>query len=60
MLINFGDNEITDIFFYTNPTSNLFPMRKADHDALKLPGFRWDATRRPKSRFDLGTIAILN
>lgn len=60
MLINFGENEITDILFYTNPTSNLFPMRKADHNALKLPGFRWDATRRPKSRFDLGTIAILN
>jgi len=60
MLINFGENEITDILFYTNPTSNLYPMRKADHNALKLPGFRWDATRRPKSRFDLGTIAILN
>ena len=60
MLINFGDNEITDIFFYTNPTSNLFPMRKADHNALKLPGFKWDRDRRPKSRFDLGTIAILN
>ncbi len=53
MLINFVDNEIDDIFFYTNPTSNLYPMRKADHNALKLPGFRWDRNQRPKSRFDL-------
>jgi len=60
MLINFGDNEINDIFFYTNPTSNLYPMRKADHNALKLPGFRWDSNRRPKSRFDLNTVTLIN
>jgi len=60
MLINFGDNEISDIFFYTNPTSNLYPMRKADHNALKLPGFRWDSDRRPKSRFDLNIVTLIN
>ena len=60
MLINFGDNEISDIFFYTNPTSNLYPMRKADHNALKLPGFRWDSDKRPKSRFDLNPVTLIN
>lgn len=60
MLINFVDSEINDIFFYTNPTSNLYPMRQADHNALKLPGFRWDSNRRPKSRFDLGNVALIN
>jgi len=60
MLINFGDNEINDIFFYTNPTSNLYPMRKADHNALKVSGFRWDGQRRPKSRYDLGNGVLIN
>ncbi len=60
MLINFGDNEINDIFFYTNPTSNLYPMRKADHNALKVAGFRWDGQRRPKSRYDLGNVVLIN
>ncbi len=60
MLINFVDNDIDDIIFYTNPTSTLYPMRKADHNALKLPGFRWDGNLRPKSRFDLGSVTLIN
>ena len=59
MLINFADNEIYDIFFYGQPNSVLYPMLKADHEALKLPGFRWDSNLRPKSRFDLnGNLRI--
>jgi len=59
MLINFVDTEIDDILFYGEPTSVLYPMRKADHGALKLSGFRWDGNLRPKSRFDLnGNLRI--
>lgn len=59
MLINFADNEIEDILFYNQPTSVLYPMRKADHNALKISGFRWDSGLRPKSRFDLnGNLRI--
>lgn len=56
MLINFGNNEILDIMFYREPTSTLYPMLKADHDALKLPGFSWDMRYRPMSKDDLDKI----
>lgn len=53
MLIYFADNEIQDIYFYTQPKSNIFPMRKTDHEKIKLEGFRWDIERRPESLADL-------
>ena len=29
------------------------PMKQADHEALKMKGFKWDEKRRPKSVKDL-------
>ena len=53
MMILFGNNEITNIKFYTKPKATLFPMGLADHDALILKGFRWITDIRPKGKNDL-------
>ncbi|MCR9290899.1 MAG: hypothetical protein NXI23_26310 [Bacteroidetes bacterium] len=53
MMILFGNNEVEGIKFYAQPKATLFPMQKADHDAMKLPGFSWEVSRRPTSIFDL-------
>lgn len=53
MLILFGNNEVEGIKFYTQPKATLFPMKTADHEGLKMPGFNWQIERRPKSVDDL-------
>lgn len=53
MRLYFGDNTIKNIKYYTQPQGNLFPMETADHEGLKLEGFRWEARLRPKSLEDL-------
>lgn len=53
MLIFFGDNKLDNIRYYNKPTGNLTPMQKADHNAFRLEGFRWETKRRPRSLADL-------
>ncbi len=53
MLLNFGNNEITDIRFFTKPNGQFTPMRQANHDLLRLEGFRWLIEQRPMSVEDL-------
>ncbi len=53
MLILFGNNEVEGIKFYTQPKATLFPMKKADHEGLKMAGFSWQMERRPQSVEDL-------
>lgn len=53
MLIQFGDNEVEGIRFYTEPKATLFPMRQADHEQLKMAGFKWQIEKRPNSVEDL-------
>ncbi|MEM8907972.1 MAG: OstA-like protein, partial [Bacteroidota bacterium] len=53
MLVYFAENEIKDIYFYTQPTSNILPMRNTNHEQIRLEGFRWDIQRRPESLEDL-------
>ncbi|MBI1223699.1 MAG: hypothetical protein GC192_00560 [Bacteroidetes bacterium] len=53
MLIYFGNNEVEGIKFYTQPKATLFPMKKADHEGLKMQGFSWQIERRPNSVEDL-------
>jgi lipopolysaccharide assembly outer membrane protein LptD (OstA) len=53
MKLNFGNNEITDIRFFTKPSGKFTPMRQANHDVLKLSGFKWLIEKRPKSVADL-------
>ncbi|MBK8563432.1 MAG: hypothetical protein IPN76_08805 [Saprospiraceae bacterium] len=53
MMILFGNNEVEGIKFYTQPKATLFPMAKADHEGLKMPGFSWQIERRPTGVEDL-------
>lgn len=53
MLLDFGNNEITDIRFFTKPSGQFTPMKQANHNALQLPGFRWIIDQRPMSVEDL-------
>ncbi|MBK9255016.1 MAG: hypothetical protein IPM42_05970 [Saprospiraceae bacterium] len=49
----FNEDKITDIHFYKDPASKVIPMRKADHEGLKVKGFIWNAEKRPSSEADL-------
>ncbi|MCB0704976.1 MAG: hypothetical protein KDC34_06690 [Saprospiraceae bacterium] len=53
MLLYFGDNQVKSITFYAQPKGDFAPMRKADHQALRMPGFNWQRDRRPVSRDDV-------
>ena len=47
------DNKITTIHFYSAPTAQFIPMRKANHKELKLKGWEWQSKTRPKGKWDL-------
>lgn len=53
MKIIFGNNEVEGIVFYDKPSANLYPMKEADHDGLKMEGFSWQLEKRPNSVDDL-------
>ena len=47
------DNKITDIKNYVEPKSKVLPMKKTDHEAIKVKGFIWNIEKRPKDVADL-------
>lgn len=53
MLLYFGDNRVHTIKFFTQPQGTFQPMQKADHEGLKIKGFRWQSAIRPKGIDDL-------
>lgn len=53
MVVDFGNNNVERIKCFPNPKANLMPMKKADHTALRLEGFDWRISRRPKIFSDL-------
>ena len=53
MIVLFGDNKVEGIRFFTEPKATMTPMKQADHEAMKMKGFKWDEKRRPKSLKDL-------
>jgi lipopolysaccharide export system protein LptA len=53
MLFLFAEKKLKAIKFYQEPSGKLTPMDQADHESLKLPGFRWEYDRRPRSVDDL-------
>ena len=55
MLMLFDSSKVEGIKFYTEPKATLFPMKQADHEKLKMPGFRWQIDKRPDSLEDLFT-----
>lgn len=53
MMLFFGNNKVDRILFKAKPDGKMTPMRQANHEALKLKGFKWNTTKRPKSLKDL-------
>lgn len=53
MIVMFGDNKVEGIRFFTQPKATMTPMKQANHDALKMKGFKWDIVRRPTGLKDL-------
>ena len=53
MEMYFGSNEVDRIKFIRQPDSRLIPMDQADHNTMRLDGFKWITDRRPQSRLDL-------
>ncbi|MFM2268252.1 MAG: hypothetical protein RL757_1693 [Bacteroidota bacterium] len=53
MMIYFGDSKVEKIVFLSQPVAKMEPMKQADHEKLKLKGFKWWTERRPKSWKDL-------
>jgi lipopolysaccharide export system protein LptA len=53
MMVYFGSNQVEKISFISTPKSVLTPMRQADHEKIKLEGFKWEKEIRPKSIEDL-------
>lgn len=53
MLLLFGNNEVEQIKFFTQPIAQMLPMGQANHNELKMPGFNWEKRYRPNSIEDL-------
>jgi lipopolysaccharide export system protein LptA len=53
MLLYFGNNQVEQIKFFAKPQAKLTPMNQANHQELKMEGFRWITDLRPKSKNDL-------
>ncbi|MBK9736493.1 MAG: hypothetical protein IPO92_16650 [Saprospiraceae bacterium] len=47
------DNKMTDIRCYKEPKSKVIPMQKADHEKLKVKGFKWNVLARPETKESL-------
>jgi hypothetical protein len=60
MIIRMKDNEVKRITFLTEPDSKLTPMGKADHNALRLKGFRYVKEGRPLKREDIFVVVQEN
>lgn len=53
MKLTFDEGDLSDIHFIKEPKSNVFPMRKANHEQMKLKGFSWRWKDRPIDVEDL-------
>lgn len=53
MTFYFEEKKLENIYFWTDPTSEMFPMHRVNHDEIKLEGFHWSTHRRPMDRASL-------
>ncbi len=49
----FDDGKPQKVLFLRGLEGTTYPMRQINHDELKLRGFNWQNTKRPKSKFDI-------
>lgn len=52
----FEDSKPQKVVFLRNLEGTTFPMRSTNHDELKIRGFKWHDTIRPKSKYELLTF----
>jgi lipopolysaccharide export system protein LptA len=48
MKVWLSDNQVSKVRFYGQPDGNFSSMGQTDHDAIKIPGFKWEWTKRPR------------
>jgi len=53
MTFLFEDGDLIQTRYYKEPVSKLTPMKKANHESIKLEGFDWKMTLRPSKVEDL-------
>jgi lipopolysaccharide export system protein LptA len=59
MILDFNEGELEFIHFLVEVKGGLYPMKTANHAEMKLPGFKWEAKRRPMSAADLDSPFFL-
>ncbi len=53
MRLDFGEGELSDIYFYDQPEGDLQPLQRVGQEPKLLEDFRWERTLRPVSKQDL-------
>ena len=53
ILINFLNNEISEVSFYRTPDGNVVSEKKLIQNEMKLPGFIWREDEKPNNVRDL-------
>lgn len=53
MIFIFEGGELLQTRYYKEPISKMTPMKKANHSAMQLNGFKWQIDRRPLEISDL-------
>jgi len=51
--LRFENKELSKIAVINQASAVLTPIRQADHEEMKLRGFKWQEARRPKTYFEL-------
>lgn len=49
----FRDKELYKVVFRTQVSGTIWPIRQKTPTEMRLPGFRWLESRRPKTKYDL-------
>jgi lipopolysaccharide export system protein LptA len=58
MRLYFGNNQVEGIKFYSEPDGKFTPIKKVGEGGVKLEGFFWEKTRRPRRIEDLVVLKI--
>lgn len=51
--IYFNDRRPSKVVFRSNLVGTTYPMRQVNHEEIRLRGFSWKESQRPKSRYEL-------
>lgn len=51
--IKFADGKAKRVLLINGVDGTMYPMRKVNHEELKIRNFRWLDDKRPKSRYDI-------